>query len=190
MDNITNIEKEFIKSLDIHNQSFTNFLFCYTSYLDKILSLNASKFSGTLNINNDTDTKTILDDIPKIDIQIAELKSKIKKETNFSDKVNLNIEVKKRTDNKIIIPQIRQREIYWANLGENIGFEQNGKDDNFMRPLLIFKKFSNNIFFGIPLSTQRKKDGSFFFEFSFKNDEYNVLPCQDHLTKFSYSKYL
>jgi len=60
---------------------------------------------------------------------------------------------KKRTDNKKIIPQIKQREIYWANIGENIGFEQNGKGDNFMRPLLIFKKFSNNIFFGIPLST-------------------------------------
>ena len=80
-------------------------------------------------------------------------------------------EVKKRTDNKIIIPKIRQREIYWANIGENIGFEQNGKGDDFMRPLLIFKKFSNNIFFGIPLSSQSKKVGSFFFEFSFQNDE-------------------
>ena len=27
-------------------------------------------------------------------------------------------EVKKRTDNKEIIPKIRQREIYWANIGE------------------------------------------------------------------------
>jgi len=80
-------------------------------------------------------------------------------------------EVKKRTDNKTIIPNIRQREIYWANIGENIGFEQNGKGSEFMRPLLIFKKFSNNMFFGIPLSTQRKKEGSFFFEFSFKNDD-------------------
>ena len=80
-------------------------------------------------------------------------------------------EVKKRTDEKVIIPQIRQREIYWANMGENIGFEQNGKGKDFMRPLLIFKKFSNNMFFGIPLSTQRKKEGSFFFEFSFKSSE-------------------
>jgi len=79
-------------------------------------------------------------------------------------------EVKKRTEDKIIIPKIRQREIYWANIGENIGFEQNGKGKEFMRPLLIFKKFSNNIFFGIPLSTQAKKEGSFFFEFSFKDD--------------------
>ena len=79
-------------------------------------------------------------------------------------------EVKKRTDNKKVIPKIRQREIYWANIGENIGFEQNGKGDDFMRPLLIFKKFSNNMFFGIPLSTQSKKEGSFFFEFTFETD--------------------
>ncbi len=80
-------------------------------------------------------------------------------------------EVKKRTENKLKIPTMKQREIYWANVGENIGFEQNGKGDDFMRPLLVFKKFSNNMFFGIPLSTQQKPDGSFFFEFSFKDNE-------------------
>jgi mRNA interferase MazF len=80
-------------------------------------------------------------------------------------------EVKKRTENKLKIPTMKQREIYWANVGENIGFEQNGKGDDFMRPLLVFKKFSNNMFFGIPLSTQKKDNGSFFFEFSFKDNE-------------------
>lgn len=64
----------------------------------------------------------------------------------------------------------KEREIYWANIGENIGFEQNGKGDDFTRPLLIFKKFSKNIFFGIPLST-KKKNGSFFFEFSFQENK-------------------
>jgi len=93
---ITTIEKEFIKTLTINNQSFTNFLSFYTSYLDKIVSFNASKFSGTLNINNET--KAILDEISKIDEEIAQLKTKIKKETNFSDKVNMNIELKKLND--------------------------------------------------------------------------------------------
>jgi mRNA interferase MazF len=78
--------------------------------------------------------------------------------------------VKKRTEDKKVIPHIKYREIYWANVGENIGFEQNGKGDDFLRPLLIFKKFSNNMFFGIPLSSQRKKEGNFFFEFSFQED--------------------
>ncbi|MFZ2967976.1 MAG: type II toxin-antitoxin system PemK/MazF family toxin [Sulfuricurvum sp.] len=79
-------------------------------------------------------------------------------------------DVKKRINGKIKTPQIRQREIYWANIGENIGFEQNGKGEDFMRPLLIFKKFSNTMFFGIPLSTQQK-EGDWFFEFSFLEDK-------------------
>jgi hypothetical protein len=79
-------------------------------------------------------------------------------------------DVKKRINGKIKTPQIRQREIYWANIGENIEFEQNGKGEDFMRPLLIFKKFSNTMFFGIPLSTQQK-EGDWFFEFSFLEDK-------------------
>jgi hypothetical protein len=79
-------------------------------------------------------------------------------------------QVKKRINGKVKTPQIRQREIYWANIGENIGFEQNGKGEDFMRPLLIFKKFSNTMFFGIPLSTQQK-EGDWFFEFSFLEDK-------------------
>lgn len=72
----------------------------------------------------------------------------------------------KRIDQKIDIAYFREREIYWANIGENIGFEQNGKGDDFMRPILVFRKFSNRLFCGIPLSTILK-DGSFFFNFKF-----------------------
>jgi len=86
-----------------------------------------------------------------------------KKFTSWNN-IKINIEKKKE---KIYF---KEREIYWANIGENIGFEQGGKGDDFTRPLLIFKKFSNNIFFGIPLSTKRK-NGTFFFEFIFKDNK-------------------
>jgi len=79
-------------------------------------------------------------------------------------------EVKKNIEKKQETIYFKEREIYWANIGENIGFEQGGKGDDFTRPLLVFKKFSKNMFFGIPLSTQRK-DGSFFFEFTFKENK-------------------
>ena len=78
--------------------------------------------------------------------------------------------VKKNLEKKRSRIYYKEREIYWANIGENIGSEQNGKGDDFTRPLLIFKKFSNDIFFGIPLSTQ-VKEGNWFFEFSFKDEE-------------------
>jgi mRNA interferase MazF len=79
-------------------------------------------------------------------------------------------EVKKNLNkkNKLIIP--KEREIYWASIGINIGFEQDGKGDKFSRPVLVFKTFSKNMFFAIPLSTKRKK-GSWFFEFNFIENE-------------------
>ncbi|MBL0707865.1 MAG: type II toxin-antitoxin system PemK/MazF family toxin [Sulfurimonas sp.] len=74
--------------------------------------------------------------------------------------------VKIRTQQKTETAYFREREIYWANVGENIGFEQNGKGDDFVRPILVFRKYSNNLFCGIPLSTTIR-DGSFFFKFEF-----------------------
>lgn len=79
-------------------------------------------------------------------------------------------EVKKRTEQKEETAIFKEREIYWANIGENIGYEQNGKGEDFMRPLLIFRKYSNKLFCGIPLSTTIR-DGSFFFNFKFSRDK-------------------
>ncbi len=82
---------------------------------------------------------------------------------NDFDKWN---EIKKRTQDKKITAYFREREIYWANIGKNIGNEQNGKGKDFMRPLLIFRKYNNKLFCGIPLSTTIR-EGSFFYNFNF-----------------------
>jgi len=50
-----------------------------------------------------------------------------------------------------------EREVWWSYLGVNIGFEQDGKGENFERPVVIFKKFNNEIFWAIPLTTKNKK---------------------------------
>ena len=51
-------------------------------------------------------------------------------------------------------------------MGQNVGFEQNGKGEKFVRPIVILKKITNQMFIGIPLSSQLKK-GDWFFEFEF-----------------------
>jgi mRNA interferase MazF len=66
-----------------------------------------------------------------------------------------------------------EREIFYAHIGENVGFEQSGKGDNFVRPILVYKKFNNNVFLGIPLSTTDKR-GKYYFEFSFKETKQSV----------------
>ena len=48
------------------------------------------------------------------------------------------------------------REVWIGVLGKNIGVEQNGGVDNFLRPVLIVKKFNNTMFLVVPLSTKQK----------------------------------
>lgn len=83
---------------------------------------------------------------------------------NDFDKWN---KVKKDTHKENVLVGFRNRDIFYIKMGQNIGFEQNGKGDNFVRPVVIFKKFNKNMFFGIPLSTQIK-EGMFYYYFEFK----------------------
>jgi mRNA interferase MazF len=71
----------------------------------------------------------------------------------------------------------KERDVFWVSIGVNIGYEQDGKGEIFSRPVLIMKKYSKNIFFGIPLSTQIK-NGSFFFDFELDGQKSNALLVQ------------
>jgi mRNA interferase MazF len=53
-------------------------------------------------------------------------------------------------------PFFHEREIWWCALGKNVGFEQDGKGKKFARPVLVFKKFNNQLFWALPLSTKIK----------------------------------
>jgi hypothetical protein len=35
-----------------------------------------------------------------------------------------------------------EREIWWCSIGINIGFEQDGKNEHFERPVLVLRKFN------------------------------------------------
>ncbi|MDO9206697.1 MAG: DUF4391 domain-containing protein [Sulfuricurvum sp.] len=96
LENPSQLETAFIESLGAKNHPFTDLYAFYNSYLDKLIAFNASKHSGTLSVNEDT--KAILEEITTHEAKIIEFKNKIKKETNFNDKVNLNIELKKVND--------------------------------------------------------------------------------------------
>ena len=55
----------------------------------------------------------------------------------------------------------KEGELWWCRIGMNVGHEIYGKGENFIRPVLIFKRFNENIFLGIPL-TSKKKEGSWY----------------------------
>ncbi|MDD2935358.1 MAG: type II toxin-antitoxin system PemK/MazF family toxin [Candidatus Pacebacteria bacterium] len=68
----------------------------------------------------------------------------------------------------------KQREIWWANVGLNVGSEQNGKNENFERPVLVLKKFGHHLFWAIPL-TSKKKDSIYRYEINYKSHHKNIL---------------
>lgn len=75
-------------------------------------------------------------------------------------------ELKKKTHDSVgpeFFPQ--EREVWVSTLGWNIGREQNGAADDFSRPVLVVKKFNNQMFWVVPLST-KQKPYDFYFNFT------------------------
>jgi mRNA interferase MazF len=70
--------------------------------------------------------------------------------------------IKKRTDLRKNKLTIDEGDIRWCRIGLNIGDETLGKGETFNRPILIIKKFSQNTFWGIPI-TKKNKKGSWYF---------------------------
>ena len=54
-------------------------------------------------------------------------------------------------------PFFHEREIWFCHLGVNVGFEQDGRGDDFLRPVVVVRKFNNEIFWAIPLTKAGKK---------------------------------
>ena len=58
-------------------------------------------------------------------------------------------ELKKEIDKREKILKFRERDIWFLNIGKNIGYEQNGKGEEFLRPVVVLRKFSNRYFLAI-----------------------------------------
>jgi len=74
----------------------------------------------------------------------------------------------------------KERQIWWASVGQNIGSEQNGKNRDFERPVLVVRKFNEQMFLGVPISTKLKQ-GQYFYEFGKNSRSYCVILSQIRL---------
>jgi len=54
-----------------------------------------------------------------------------------------------------------EREVWWCSIGKNVGFEQNGKGDEFTRPIIIVKRLSLDTCLVVPLTTSKKRKNLF-----------------------------
>ncbi len=64
---------------------------------------------------------------------------------------------KKQIDNNGENKFYHSRDIWWCKLGLNIGYEQDGKDEDFQRPVLIVRGLSKNICIVLPLTTSKEE---------------------------------
>lgn len=53
-------------------------------------------------------------------------------------------------------PMFKERDIWWVSVGINVGYEEDGKHEKYIRPVLVLKKFSRDLFLGVPMSTKIK----------------------------------
>ncbi len=75
---------------------------------------------------------------------------------------------KKELDIKTNTKTFKERDVFFLNIWENVWYEQNWKGEKFLRPVLVYKKFSHNLFLWIPL-TSKKKIWKYYLEFNLKN---------------------
>lgn len=75
-------------------------------------------------------------------------------------------EVKKKIDSPDLgtRPFPRERWVWICSVGINVGFEQNGTGNEFERPAVVVKKFNNQMYWVVPLSSKQK---SFDFYYNF-----------------------
>ena len=75
-------------------------------------------------------------------------------------------DLKKRLDGKIDTPQFFPKEgVVWMTiLGKNIGYEQNGVGNQFDRPVLVIKKFNNQMYWAVHIDEAKAFD--FYYNFT------------------------
>jgi len=92
-------------------------------------------------------------------------------------------EVKKKTHETKRKLGIKPRDIFWAKIGQNIGSEEYGKNENFARPVIIVRKLTHDLFIGIPL-TSTIKDNDYFHSFEYNNKIHGMVKNSAMILQF------
>lgn len=77
------------------------------------------------------------------------------------------IELKKDMDKFRKLPTISEGEVWWCEVGTNVGVEISGKGGRYSRTVLVLKKLSKFGFMAVPL-TSKPREGSWYVSFEFQ----------------------
>jgi len=92
-------------------------------------------------------------------------------------------EVKKSITKNQAKFRIKQREIYWVKIGQNVGDEEYGKGEDFARPVIVIKKLTHDLFVGIPTTTTIKNN-DYFHAFNYDNRQKGNIEVSAMILQF------
>lgn len=93
---------------------------------------------------------------------------------NFLSWIKQKIKIDRKSEIQFYF---HEREIWWASIGCNVGYEQNGKHADFERPVLVVKKFNQHVLWAIPLTSKTKR-GKYYMQTKYEGATYNYILSQ------------
>ena len=94
------------------------------------------------------------------------------KQNNIYDTWNIHKQNIEKIKKEILF---EEKDIVFLRMGKNIGFEEDGKGNEFLRPVLIYKKFNNHQFVGLAMTSKKPNDKNKRFYYQLKEDSFIIL---------------
>jgi len=82
---------------------------------------------------------------------------------------------KKNITNKKRWKDFEEREIVFLSVGQNIGCEGNGKNKDFLRPVLVYKKFNKEQFLAFAMTSKPPKKENIKYYYKLSQNSYVIL---------------
>jgi len=74
-----------------------------------------------------------------------------------------------------------KKQVWWLSIGLNVGVEEDGKNNNFERPVLIVKVFNRQCFLGIPITSADKSNKKYYFPITYNQKKFFLILSQIRL---------
>ncbi len=82
-------------------------------------------------------------------------------------------------------PYVNEGEIWWASIGENVGFEINGKSNLFTRPVIIYRKLTHAYYLVVPATTKHRT-GNWYIQY--RQGGIDAIACLQHVRTIDYRR--
>ena len=108
IDNLSEIEEDFISKIQFDNLERSNFYSFYNSYFEAVVQHDGALMAGGIVNLSVEEIRKIYDEISILDSKIKEIEKEISDENNFNDKMKLNIKAHKfKEEREMLINELK-----------------------------------------------------------------------------------